>query len=360
MKKLLCHVRVFSILAYIVLGVLISCLLFHSCKKPVKIDTVELAESSIPLSKDFIFIPVSINDSVYRFLFDTGSNSSAIDSVYAKKIGLYADGTSLAKISNMYRTVEDSVSFARKNISIGQIRTTGIFFLDQYKGLAIENNPGAIMGMDIGRQYNWLFNFDDNTATLSKNRITIPILPDDQIFTLNFYYNDEFGNTQMNLTMDDVIIQNVVFDTGYSDSWDVWDKEKKIDIVFSESDFEIVRSSLVKNLRCYNSMDFSAMGLGRSLIIDSLKIDDLIIPGIFAIERKEKARSAITIHFVRRFRMMYYDSMNKKIELYVSHADSVRYQRIDLQNFVRTIIQHYNENRGDMSTLTTSKLMELW
>ena len=360
MKKYLCHLSNFSFLTSILLGLLVSFLMLCSCKKPVKIDTVELVENS--LQNDFIFIPVTINDSVYRFLFDTGSNSCVIDSAYAKKNGLNADGTSLTTISQIDGTIrEDSLSFSRKKISIGKMRTTGIFFLNQYKGLAIDNidKTGAIMGMDIGRKYNWLFNFDDNTVTISKNRISIPALPDDQIFILDYYYS-EYGITQMNLTIGEAIIQDVVFDTGYSGSWDVWYKAKKIDIVFSESDFDIVRRSLVKNLRHYSVMDFSAMGLGRSLIIDSLQINDLTMPGIFAIASKEKLKSLITVHFVRRFRMMYYDSMNQKIELYVSPSDSARHQRKDLQNFVRKSNQLYVEHNGVVSENILSKLMELW
>ena len=95
MKNFLCRVCIFCL---ILCGILVSCRISKFAKKPVKTHTVDLVGDSI--ISDHIFIPITINDSVYRFLFDTGANVNVIDSGLAQKIGLSAEGTVIKEISN--------------------------------------------------------------------------------------------------------------------------------------------------------------------------------------------------------------------------------------------------------------------
>ena len=45
--------------------------------------------------------------------------------------------------------------------------------------------------------------------------------------------------------------------------------------------------------------------------------------------------------------MMYIDSSNKKIQLFVSPSDSLRSHRKDLQNFMRALVPLLKENDGE-------------
>ena len=57
--------------------------------------------------------------------------------------------------------------------------------------------------------------------------------------------------------------------------------------------------------------------------------------------------------------MMYIDS-KKKIHLYVSHSDSTRHNRRDLQNFRRSVLKHFDENNGKGNDGIPQEIIDLW
>jgi len=89
---------------------------------------------------------------------------------------------------------------------------------------------------------------------------------------------------------------------------------------------------------------------GRIQIIDSMQINDFTMQGLLFSEKTDYINSYITASFIRRFRMMYFDSTNKKIQLYVSPADSARNYRRDLQNFCRTLLPLLTEFENEVPT----------
>ena len=325
-----------DVILYIIYGgIIVSSVVLYYYKKPVKIVVVDLSENS-----EYIYIPVIMDNGVYSFLFDTAADLNAIDFGLAQKIGISVDTTAFSKITLINKIRYDTLAFAKKDISIGKMNLNGIFALNGYKGLVHYNNEliprlGAVMGMGLIQQFNWLFNFDENTATLSKDRITIPTLPDDQILTLD-YSNCESGITCIDLIVNGMTIQNVHFDTGLNCSIDIWNKVKSADIVFTKPDFETLTNDFrgkQQGAVCFDISDNE-----KASIIDSLKINNFTMQGILVLEEKDNFQTLITIHFVRRFRMMYFDSKNSQIHLYVSPADSTRHNRRDLQNFSRALL----------------------
>ena len=322
------------LLASIFFGMLISC-----TKQTI---TVHLLDSSdLP---NQIHIPVTINDRVLRFLFDTGSNITLIDSALANKIGLDIDGNLFVTIPKIDGTVhQDSIGYAKVRYSIGNsnLKSGLMYFFAQNKAY-LDNelliNIGAVLGMDIIHQNNWLFNFTNKTATFSKDKIDIPVLPDDKILILDFYPKPGSGIANMDITIDGQSFQNVLFDTGCEKTLIFSDIKQSIDIIFSEQDYIAYASKL----------KFSSIGIDiygqRFILSDSIQINDCTMQGVFAYENKEHVRTMITANFVRRFRMMYIDSKNKKIQLYVSPSDSARYQRKDIPDFIREMSPHIQGN----------------
>ena len=59
-------------------GIIVAYMVYLVVRNPVKTDIVHLAVD--PDYTNYIYIPVTMNDSVYKFLFDTGSSINEIDS----------------------------------------------------------------------------------------------------------------------------------------------------------------------------------------------------------------------------------------------------------------------------------------
>jgi len=339
-------------------GILVSCVILPSCDTLVKTYTVNFEKE--PHLSDFIFIPVTINDSVFQFVFDTGASHNLIDSVLAQKMGLNTDSTVFCKITRHASFMYDTISFAHQNISIGNLKTNGIFAVKEFKGLSLEDiqlkhGIEAVLGMEIIGQFNWLFNFSDKTVTVSEDKIKTPTFLDDQILT--FAWNGKSGITCVDLTLDDITIQNVIFDTGYGVCpIQFFDRNEKIDIVFSKTDIEAFNIKRNKQ----NVSVTIPIEEGKVIIFDSLKINNFTMKGIFALEQKDYYQTIITASFIRRFRSMYFDSQNKKIHLFASLSDSTRNQKKELQFFCRAINKIAKESRNDSLMIPASLIDSIW
>jgi len=207
--------------------------------------------------------------------------------------------------------------------------------------------------MNIIQQFNWLFDFADNTATFSKGKIKIPALPDDKILTLDFYTTPNL-NTNMNITLNGQSFQNVSFDTGFETFYYFFGKQQSIDIIFTEPDFT-----------AYRGIPGFTLGIdtdtGTVAFIDSIQINDFTMHSVVAtLSPKVVTNTIITANFIRRFRMMYFDSMNKRIQLYVSPSDSVRHQRKDIDRIIREFLPRVQKlSNGDTLEIQTSEIEKL-
>ena len=223
--------------------VILICIgLYIQSKKPeTKTCTVDLLTGP-NLNK--LYIPVIINDSIYPFLFDTGSTFNVMDSVLTEKIGLTKEGIVNVEMWELFGTVRnDSVAYVNKTCAISNLNITTSFLLSGYEGLFLKTSDNkdikeSLVGLYLMLNFNWLFNFADSTVTVSyaNEKIPIPALPDDKILTLDFHA--ESNSTHIDVTMDGITFKNVIFDTGCEHSYLIAEKSKSMDIVFSKSDFE--------------------------------------------------------------------------------------------------------------------------
>jgi hypothetical protein len=92
--------------------------------------TVDLLENSF--APTLLRVPVTINENVYSFLFDTGTSYNVIDSVIAQKLELNTDSIHLMRLPKIDGTVRaDSIAFAHKKYSIGNLNIIhGLFALN--------------------------------------------------------------------------------------------------------------------------------------------------------------------------------------------------------------------------------------
>ena len=345
------------ILIIVVWGLALAGAIFLFTKKPTeKICTIKYIERS---DASYLFIPATINDSVYHpVLFHTGASINYIDSVLAQKVGFNTLAMDLVKKMKSLPQISDSIALDAKMVSIGDFSKRVAFQLNGYKGFYHINaeymrNAGVIMGMDFIKDYNWLFNFADTTVTISKGQIPIPALPDDQILSLN--YHTKRGFASVDLLIGDDTIRNVAFNTGLIYPTDIVGKKKYCDIVFSTADCEaienkpnIINNDTIKSKpRNTTKLVIHNNGI-RTIFIDSIQVNQLEIQGLLAYENPDFVQTNMTSTFISRFRMMYFDSTNRQIQLYVSPSDSTRHHRRDLQEFIYAITKHFEED-GSLS-----------
>jgi len=341
------------ILILICWGIALAGAIFFFTKEPT-VETYVLNYIESSDESNFIYIPVTFKDSIYQpFVFNTCSSHNFIDSAFAQKIGFNIKiNDFFAKFRHTPKS-QDSIASDFFWMSIENLKTAGVFILNGYKGkyyadsVYMQNVGGAVMGMEFIKDYNWLFNFADTTVTISNGQITIPALPDDQILSLNYYTHG--GLTCVDLHFGDDTIRNVEFNTGLMKTVNFGSKKKYCDIIFSTSDLETLDSTP----RNIHKLEFYSNG-NRTILIESLQINKIEMQGLLAYENPEYVQTTITSCFIRRFRMMYFDSTNKQIQLYVSPADSTRHHRRDLQNFQQAWRKHLEES--GTSTLPTSIL----
>jgi len=332
MKSFLCSDSVFALLISVFCGILIS------CSKPEQTCKINLIDdSNYP---DCLFVPVTINGTSVRFLFDTGTSHTTMDSLLADKLGVNAVGNWIGPLlTGIDQTkIADSTAYAKVKYVIGNFRFSGDISLGGQKLAKMLPNNGTILGMNTIKQVYWLFDFADNTVTISKDKIAIPALTDDKILTLDFYLNSD-SITYTDVTIDGQSFQNILFDTGYRTALFASDKKRDIDIIFSESDYIAYTSNL----------KFSAIEMkidGKSHIFtDSMQINNCTMRSLIALKAyKGVTQTVITANFIHRFRMMYIDSKNRKIQFYVSPSDSARYQRKDIQDFIREMHKDFQDN----------------
>jgi clan AA aspartic protease (TIGR02281 family) len=119
-------------------------------------------------------IPVSIQDSTYDFIFDTGANLSTMSASFAKKIGAKVQelgfdvGGSTGKVTKAYTTVLDSVF-------IGSIVIRNVVFIvlpdNQLSFPQINYSINAIIGFPVIRDLGEIHISRNGTLTISVNPV---------------------------------------------------------------------------------------------------------------------------------------------------------------------------------------------
>ncbi|NDV45733.1 hypothetical protein D0T49_01540 [Paludibacter sp. 221] len=333
----------------IVVGVVCLLVIFFSMhsKEVYKVNLIENKYALSPHQEDYIYLPVTIADSMFVFLFDTGTGMNFID--IENVDGMLTDSVYVSK-QKMYlaRSVfEDSVAISKIDYSIGNLKLNNFMLLDGYKRYMHPKRYAAgILGGDVINQYNWLFYFDNDFVKISRRTLKINKLKNDRILSLNFKLLDL--KTYVDLNVGGISIDNVMFDAGYKYYIDtalpgsLTEKLSGVDIILSDSVFTNLTNNLTSSGYVVHFNETY-----KGIILDSIQINDFTMHSVFAATIPDNenyaSRTYITSNFVRRFRMMYYDSENKKIDLYVSPADSLVYNRKNIQELLQYIKQNPQE-----------------
>lgn len=143
-----------------------------------------------------VVIPMTINGKVYRFVFDTGAQTTVVSKELADDIGLKKQGS--VNVSDAHGTSQKlSVSVIDK-IYLGKFYYSNVGVLvndfqnnSQFSCLKID----GILGMNVIKLNNWKINFDNNSITVFNNENistheykVIPLIPSKSGIPYAYFY----------------------------------------------------------------------------------------------------------------------------------------------------------------------------
>lgn len=258
-----------------------------------------------------IIIPVTINGKTFKFLFDTGTDETLINSTAASQLNIKPVNKKLCEINSPSASIIDTVHYLNSELYIqGMSFSTSALCIDRlnvsfsertdYKGY-----DGILGNRDIKKK-NWLFDIENKCFMLSD--ITESLLPFakeyDQVLELKM--NDNYTN----IRLEDSVNQTFLFDTGWGHN-----------IIFNYDDTGYTfyadfafRDSFIADLR--NRVNFE----DKYILMKSFGLNDTIMKYLSATKNVSNVikSNIIAAPFLRRFKYMLYDSKNQKICLFRS------------------------------------------
>ncbi len=164
--------------------------------------------------KEFIIVPVKIENKEYNFLFDTGAELNIIDPKVANELNL-----KLLKKSTITsdKESEKNISMVElKNINIGGINfqeSVGMIWdLSNFTKLIGCIRIDGIIGNNLMRKVNWQINYENRTLQLSDKMEGFKISNKAKKISMNA---GDYGNIFFNINIRDKI-KKFTFDTGYN------------------------------------------------------------------------------------------------------------------------------------------------
>lgn len=309
----------------------ISLMLFCSCvQKDAKFAYKQLENG-------YYCIPVEINGKEKLFLFDTGCEGTIINYPVMKECGIQLEDSAPQRIHTAYGSTAGITHYSNIRLSIGGIPFISTVAADNYNRQMIKYTDydefDGILGVKDIQKFNWLFNFEQETVTLSVKPISFQTASDDQVLNLDFSKKKKVI-TYVNLALNDSVEHTFLFDTGCLNTIKTNIKKKQ----HSELNGDFM---LLPPLKEYIKKRIpNCISIDNLLLIDSLKINNVQLSHLSS-QRSDSiilADNLITNEFLRRFRLMYYDSTNRRICLYVSPQDTTVYRGENEKRIIDAII----------------------
>lgn len=312
----------------------ISFLFFCSCIQ-TKVELTYKQNKS-----NHLCIPIEINGKEKMFLFDTGCQNTIMNYSVMKECGIQLEDSTLQTIHTTYASTTGMTYYSNTRLSIGGIPFNSTVAADRHNRVMVRDfhydDFDGVLGIKDIQKFNWLFNFKEKTVTVSTNAIKLPLLSDDQLLNLDFS-KEKKDITYVDVSFNDSTKHTFLFDTGYTILFNITDK--KLGTSAMNGDFALtpsLKEYLNKHIpNCISITD-------NILLIDSLKINNYQLSHLSSRRFDESilTENVITNKFLQRFRLMYYDSTNKRISLYVSPEDVTVYRGDNEKKIIDLIINH--------------------
>lgn len=202
------------------ISIILISLLFFSCstikyKKQGFVAKEDfLKETSFEYSNDLIFIPVTIENNQYNFLFDTGAELNIIDPSIVNKLNLkqLKNGT----IANGQDSNKGIQRVQIKSIEIGDVH------FNETAGMIWDMTPIAnligcvkidgIIGNNLMRKVNWQIDYKNKKINISDDVKQFNISSKAKRIVMN---SGSYGNVLLNVKINNKI-KKFTFDTGFN------------------------------------------------------------------------------------------------------------------------------------------------
>jgi hypothetical protein len=287
-----------------------------------KVDLISSVDKDIG-----IYVPVSIGDSVYPFLFDTGTSATTLSNDLVNQLNLTPDTVIYSEHHTDDGTLKDSLVLSYLSYNIGGLiyRDTVVQDKIDISEIDILSPPSltGVLGNKLLREYNWLINFRDSTVSFSKAKIKVKDKQDDFKLSFDAKWQDQYILVDINIH--DSIYKNILFDTGIGGSLKA-NNDKGftdfiapiVDLIASDTLFQQIRKDF-KGFKSFVAMELKIKPKNRLLaVFDQVELNKSRLPALTIIKNIDETveDSYIPIQFLRKFQQVYYDHVNHKINLY--------------------------------------------
>ncbi len=309
-------------------------LLFTSCEEE---------KTDFRFYRRLIIIPVTIEGRSYSFLFDTGGGTSTISGRIAAEHGLKSKPSKITTYDISEGRKRTVMLSEPVEIKIGgKTVTTQFDVSDTYQNSVYD----GIIGMDIIGKYNWLFDFEDKTISISDGFL-FPTLDDSWMRQASYRYSESFGVPFISMNINDSRKQDFYFDTGMYDGYYDSTSRKYLyySFVFNEHQnsaltrFKRIMSPAdkithhVASNQTYNvmySMKGTINGVGHSPFASAIYKNR---ESRYKVLKERKLLNIVTVNYLHHYDGMYIDTKLNRVSFYNKNGKSDRDNGEDVQWF---------------------------
>lgn len=313
---------------------LLLILFFTSCEEE---------KTNFRFNRRLIIVPVTIEGRSYSFLFDTGGGTSTITGRLAAEHGLKSKPSKITTYDiseGRKRTVmltdPVSIKIGGKSVTT-QFDVSGTYQNAVYDG---------IIGMDIIGKFNWLFDFEEKTLSISDGFL-IPVLSNSWTRQASYGYTKSFSVPFISLKINGSRKQSFYFDTGMYDGYydDASQKYLYYSFVFNEPE----KSAMTRFKRIMSPGDKISYHISARENYNVLYFMDNTINGTrhaplasaiyknrdskYKVLKERKLTNIVTVNYLHHYDGMYIDTKFNRISFYNKNGKSGRDKGENVQWF---------------------------
>jgi hypothetical protein len=273
-------------------------------------------------SDPLIRIPVTVGDSTYDFIFDTGGTLDKIDTSIVKNVRLRKGLTIRKRVIRTDSVRKETVTFYHPYRRPDSLQQKYALRIDSFpmQGSFRFADGYNVIGKKTIQHYSWLFDFSADTVTISNGDIPLPIRPSEEVLTLKWKNYGEFrGNSKVKMTIwrnKRIKCTNTHFDTGFS-RWLPYNRDTlvNIDMLFTNALMQKILNAFVPD--SIKEQMPEQIEKATSIDIRNMWVNGVMLENFGVQKARENGAhySYITSNFARRFRLMYIDKKRGQVQL---------------------------------------------
>ncbi|NDV59263.1 hypothetical protein [Bacteroides sp. 519] len=269
-----------------------------------------------------IYVPVFFEGKRFMFLFDTGSKHSSINyPKVSQTVALDTANVYARAMKHLAKGEKIPYSCGKYNCNLGgnlRIKEQLFFLYGVGEKIDYRYDSDGVIGMDIISNYNWLFDFTTHTVCLSPkgNNELLPQEVESLKLKKIKDKNKNKENFIVNVSLNDSITADFLFQTGLSQGIDVFDHKLMGDMTLTDSLYRYLNKHYGN---CINIEAGNAkIQLIQSVILNNYKMNDLS-----AINKAHTPVNVFTGGFLKRFDKMYYDAGKNEVLLFKNESPHI-------------------------------------